>query len=176
MKENTKPRMRESRASPTFMWNKVARIAQDMTVLARRPEVHQRVGIRSSRGVWSSSSAVSSVCFLNQPLGSKASLEKDMSRRGVRLINKTFESGHTLDNGDNGESNVGERVQQHDHDARPQEPVSGRRSVGVGLGIGEGHRDVGDERIFLTGGATEGLASVDNERGHDTPGQDRSAD
>lgn len=51
MKEKMNPRMRARMASPTFMWNLVARIATDMTVLAARPVVHHNVGIRSSTGV-----------------------------------------------------------------------------------------------------------------------------
>ena len=50
--ENMKPRTRARMASPTFMENFVARIAQHITVLRRRPMDHQANGIRSSMGVW----------------------------------------------------------------------------------------------------------------------------
>ena len=42
---------RENITSPTFIVNIVARIAQDMTALRKRPTVHHRVGIRCSMGV-----------------------------------------------------------------------------------------------------------------------------
>jgi hypothetical protein len=51
MNEKTNPRTRERMASPTFMWNCVARIAQHMTVLRKSPIDHQEKGIRSATGV-----------------------------------------------------------------------------------------------------------------------------
>lgn len=58
-KEKKNPRTRERRASPTFIEKSLARMTQHMIVLNKTPLVHHNVGIRSSIGVRSSSSALS---------------------------------------------------------------------------------------------------------------------
>jgi hypothetical protein len=52
MNEKRKPRISARRASPTFMLNCVARIAQHMTVDKKSPMDHQANGMRSATGVY----------------------------------------------------------------------------------------------------------------------------
>jgi hypothetical protein len=86
MNENMKPRRRARMASPTFMWNMVAKIAQEPTVVTARPIVHQRVGTWSSGGEGSSFSGSTPVVSgaslsLRHSLPERCQGESDLNKR-----------------------------------------------------------------------------------------------
>jgi len=63
-----------------------------------------------------------------------------------------------------GQDDISHRVHQHDKNTRPQKPVSGRRPSDIKLGIREGHGNIANKRIIVTGGTAKSEAILHERR------------
>ena len=70
----------------------------------------------------------------------------------------------TANNWSEGQNDIGHGVHQHDKNTRPQKPVSGRRPSDIELGIREGHGNIANERVIVTGRTAESEAILHERR------------